>query len=416
MYESAAMKELMLNQRVQFFYELLNCENRIDIWAYGSDYRLIRSTNERIVLDTIFSHTGCLNYMKRHFDGSDDPIVLSTFLGLMWCGVKYLAEDGGAAMYFVMGPVFNSEVSLSAIREAAFRYNVDESWRDGFIGLLRITSTVPASMFFHYALMLEFSVNQRHIPMSSLAFQHSSEFDDGLTTHFKSEQPAKRDRTTTYYLEQKLMDNIRTGNFNYANDFVNARKISTGIRISTHEPIQQAIISCTTFISLCTRAAIEGGLSPDTAYSIGDGYIQAVMTCSNVTDLSTLIHKMYDQFIGAVQKKQAGTPYSRQIQSCIERIENHIFEDIRLSDLAAEVGYTDYYLSRRFKEETGISVKRYILQEKLKRGSELLCSTADSITSISEKLQFCSPSYFSSRFREQFGCLPQKYREEHQKL
>lgn len=407
---------LTLQQRIHFFRGMINCENQIEFWIYGSDYRLIQSTTDKVVLDTIFSHTGCMNYMKQHFSESDKPLILSSFLGLMWCSVKLTAPGGGAALYIVMGPVFNSEISLASLREAAARYAVEESWRDGFVALLHGLSTVPTSMFFYFALMLEYAVSGRQLSMRDISFQHSAEFNNGDLTHFRTERPLRSDRSTVYYIEEKLMNNIRTGNSNYDNDFVNARKLSNGIRITTSEPVFQSILSCTTFISLCTRAAIQGGLSPDTAYSIGDGYIQAAVTCSNITELSTLIHKMYDQFINEVKKKQEKPGYSRQVQSCIDYIENHIYEDIQLSDLAAHTGYTDYYLSRKFKEETGTSLRRAVMQKKLERGAELLCATTDPVSVIAERLQFCSASYFSTRFREQYGVLPQKYRDENQKL
>lgn len=68
--------------------------------------------------------------------------------------------------------------------------------------------------------------------------------------------------------EQALLRNIREGDLNYQNDLAWAGQLSQGVQIFPDTPITRAV-----FISLCTRAAIQGGLSPEVAYSIGDGYV-----------------------------------------------------------------------------------------------------------------------------------------------
>ena len=53
----------------------------------------------------------------------------------------------------------------------------------------------------------------------------------------------------------------------------------------------------------------------------------------------------------------------------------HLGQKIRARDLAALVGYTEYYLTHKFKEETGLSVSDYMKFAKVERAKILLCST-----------------------------------------
>lgn len=93
----------------------------------------------------------------------------------------------------------------------------------------------------------------------------------------------------------------------------------------------------------------------------------------------------------------------------------NVEEKFTISDLAACAGYTEYYLSRKFKEEIGVSLNNYINIAKVERAKLLLTITDDSIQEITDRLHFCSRSYFSEAFRKFTGTSPAKYKRDYQK-
>lgn len=102
---------------------------------------------------------------------------------------------------------------------------------------------------------------------------------------------------------------------------------------------------------------------------------------------------------------------SRQIRACCDYIELHAEDDLSMEALARQAGYSKYYLSRKFKEETGATVTEYIKAARMERAKLLLAATELSVQEISEKLHFCSRSYFSTVFLQTVGCTPTEYRE-----
>ena len=80
-------------------------------------------------------------------------------------------------------------------------------------------------------------------------------------------------------------------------------------------------------------------------------------------------------------------------------------------DLAALVGYTEYYLTHKFKEETGLSVTNYVKFAKVERAKVLLKSTPLSVREISEQLGFATRNYFSAVFQQVTGKTPMEFRE-----
>ncbi len=191
-----------------------------------------------------------------------------------------------------------------------------------------------------------------------------------------------------------------------------AGQLSSGVGISTGDPVRRAILTSSNFTALCTRAAIEGGLTPDTAYTVGDSYIQSLTECKTIADVRTVNHSMYEDFIQRVHRQRYNPQYSRQIQSCAAYIEAHLDEELTLEQLSRQVGNSEYHLSRKFKAETGENIRDYIKYARIERAKLLLAASKLSIKEIAEQLCFCAPSHFARVFREVTGQLPQEYRKE----
>ncbi len=81
-------------------------------------------------------------------------------------------------------------------------------------------------------------------------------------------------------------------------------------------------------------------------------------------------------------------------------------EKISIAELASLAGYSDYYLSRKFKEETGMNILTYINKQKIEYAKKLLTTTDDSVQSISDALQFCAAVIFQACSNGIPACSP----------
>ena len=91
-------------------------------------------------------------------------------------------------------------------------------------------------------------------------------------------------------------------------------------------------------------------------------------------------------------------------------IELHLEEPLTLTGLAAQTGYTESYLSRRFKQEVGVNVNEYIRFARVERAKMMLGTTDLPVAEIAERLQFCSSSHFAQAFRQVTGQTPRQWR------
>jgi len=89
--------------------------------------------------------------------------------------------------------------------------------------------------------------------------------------------------------------------------------------------------------------------------------------------------------------------------------ENLTSTDLSVKRLAEILNISTSYLYRVFMESLGISVQTYINDEKFRRAKEFIAEGEMNISEIAAELNFCSSTYFSSKFKERFGVTPREY-------
>ena len=91
-------------------------------------------------------------------------------------------------------------------------------------------------------------------------------------------------------------------------------------------------------------------------------------------------------------------------------IEAEIQSNINVYEIADRVNLTREYLSRVFKEYTGIKLKDYIVNERIKASCRYLSESQMTVQEISSMMNYSSPSNFSRDFLRVMGMSPNEYR------
>jgi AraC family transcriptional regulator len=84
-------------------------------------------------------------------------------------------------------------------------------------------------------------------------------------------------------------------------------------------------------------------------------------------------------------------------------------EDLRLADLAAQVGRRPRHFSTLFRQAFGAPPHRYVLRQRLAEGARLLVNGEEDVAAIAFRLGFSSQSHFAAAFRSAFGVAPRHY-------
>ncbi len=99
----------------------------------------------------------------------------------------------------------------------------------------------------------------------------------------------------------------------------------------------------------------------------------------------------------------------------VRYINNHFSEKIRIQDLADHIGISRSYLVKLMKQETGMSPQEYLIETRMRRASDLLSRTNDSVRIVAAECGYDDALAFSKVFKSRFGLNPTEYREKYSK-
>lgn len=406
-----------LQDKIAFLLELIHCSHHMDYWKYAPDGVLIRSTsNAEHMLDVLIKETGCFEYLQRNIGNA--PLILAAQRDIRWIGVKE-EHDGEILFYHILGPFLISRFQ-EPVGEADVRLknkNTTQLWMERLNECLTLLSVVPIQSYTQYAIMLHKLVNDELVSEASISHQPPPVTTRLPESAKNKNTPKIKDRMHIYMVERSLLQAVREGDEDSAAAAsLQTRKYVDLVREYTGNPLLDLKIGYTTFIAICTRAAIEGGLPPSVAYPLGDMYIKRIYQSNNQEHISELGNSMYHDLIAHVHALRVNPNFSKAVQSCCDYIQLHSTEPLSIDVLANRLGYSKYYLSALFKKETGCSVGDYIKIARIERAKVLLNSTDLNVEDIWAEVGFSSRSVFGKAFRSVVGMTPREYRDQNIRL
>lgn len=136
---------------------------------------------------------------------------------------------------------------------------------------------------------------------------------------------------------------------------------------------------------------------------------------SNIMEFEIWIKKVLQKAFSDIDGSDS---YNKMIiMKAQEFIQDNIQNpQLSLEYVAKKLDINYKYLSRVFKNETGIKFIDFVTNLKLNHCRNLLINTNLKVEEISDIMKYSSPQYFISRFKMMFGCTPKQYRENYQEI
>ena len=214
-----------------------------------------------------------------------------------------------------------------------------------------------------------------------------------------------------YKHEIQYLSLIEHGDVDGVLAYFDSIKDSARTRYDVHDKLLQARYYTVCHLTLLARAAIKGGMLENESFGLCDIYIQKSAEIHDAHEVMKLIATATLDYTARVNKIQTAPRYSRTISFCCNYIAEHIHINISLDELSRVCNLSKEYLSRLFKKETGLTIKKYALDKKLEAAGYLLINTNKSVQEISAFLGFSSHGRFSGYFHAKYGVTPKEYRD-----
>ncbi len=119
------------------------------------------------------------------------------------------------------------------------------------------------------------------------------------------------------------------------------------------------------------------------------------------------------QCLTVLLREQEGTANTPLVQQVIAYIEEHYADaTLQNAQIAERFGYHPYYLSNILKQNTGYSLRSYLIRHRIQMAKNDLLTTDLTVSTISWRCGFSSEPFFIKTFKEHTGTTPKKYRSE----
>ena len=99
-------------------------------------------------------------------------------------------------------------------------------------------------------------------------------------------------------------------------------------------------------------------------------------------------------------------------RKAVSYMESNLHEKITADAVSKHCGLNRYQLSRAFRAEFSTTFQEFLLDLRMERAVNMLCSTRASITEIAMNVGFNDLSHFTRKFHERYGKSPGVYRKE----
>lgn len=128
---------------------------------------------------------------------------------------------------------------------------------------------------------------------------------------------------------------------------------------------------------------------------------------ADIRDIKLYLQNLFKVIISE-KLKQKKDKKVQVIESVKSYIKENFNEDISLSEVADYISFSQYYLSKLFKEVEGVNFKDYLIKLRMEEAKVLL-KQGKKISNVAEAVGYSDPNYFSRAFKKYTGISPSEY-------
>lgn len=323
--------------------------------------------------------------------------------------VYYMAFLDEERRMYLIGPIATEKLTFFQNHMYCRRHGIPE--QNYQIPYLPPTRALTCLSMIYYMVTGQ-TVSERELMQENETLEGIPDIEH---SYYQLQQDSEENRRFSYRNEKEWLAQIENGTLQKRQVQIDAesmKKLDRVGRLARDNSFKQYEYMAISQICLASRAAMRGGMNTYDAYTLSDMYYQRVSRCTDIMELLNICLMVEQDFSEQVRLAKERNQKENYIEQCKDYIARHRTTKFSISQMAEELGFSRSYLSRRFSEQTGISIQEYILQVRLEAAANMLRFSEEQIGTIADYLCFPSQSYFTERFRKQYGKTPGEYRKE----
>lgn len=249
----------------------------------------------------------------------------------------------------------------------------------------------------------QYSISTLHTALEQASAALGQSFYDNKPVHTPPGKSTGRAERSSARLDG-LREALKLGNTSGA---LAALEQLSATQRQAELPEAQVKESCRLLLSTCTRALDGVGLSLEDLDIDPSEWLREIRESCSFSECASLQQSIVKQTAQAVsQHLYANIDVVIAAQSYID---SHFCENISLNDVASAIHVSSSYLSRYFKQRTGITVSDAITHQKIELAKKLLRENKLKIYEIAQAVGYADNTYFSYVFKKVTGVSAKDY-------
>ena len=123
-------------------------------------------------------------------------------------------------------------------------------------------------------------------------------------------------------------------------------------------------------------------------------------------DMRVFFEKILEQCLTVRESRRS----RKLVEDAMKMADEHLDQEISLSQIAEALYVNAAYLSRVFKESTGKNFTDYLAEQRVRWAAELLQNSQYKVYEVGEKVGYTNTQYFFRVFKKKMGVTPLVYR------
>ena len=217
----------------------------------------------------------------------------------------------------------------------------------------------------------------------------------GANSFFPSHRP--------FFLRLKVERGVFANVLFLALDPVFVSRVAEGLELDADriELIEQRRSTDPTLhhIAMALRAGVQSGAAVDRMYG------EALSTA-----LAVHLLREYGAAVPGPKKQYGGLPREKLVRA-VEYIQDQLATDLTVSRIAQAVYISPYHFTKLFKQSTGQTPHRYVVEARVRKAKELLSTGKFTISEAAYHVGFVDQSHLTRHFKRVFGLPPKRLLE-----
>ncbi|MFC0211967.1 helix-turn-helix transcriptional regulator [Paenibacillus chartarius] len=212
-----------------------------------------------------------------------------------------------------------------------------------------------------------------------------------------------------YEGEQALFDAIRAGNVEQSE--LALKHFITEL-FESHMKHQDYQLSLLRLLVDLLKFGQEMSLSMERIVEDEASLIQSLFKLRDVKDIE---HWFWSKFVHPYFRELSNrrdSQFKHISEAVIDMIHREYDSELTLEECSSRINYHPHYVSRVFRQETGVNFSDYLTQYRIDTAKKWLTESDMKIVEIAERLRYNNSANFIRSFRKLVGMTPGQYREE----